>query len=115
MKPVPGWKCLSSEKYVGDDPIPLIMSKLLYRLKDINNLVGDLFGTITLLALICGLNFHTFDPKSFCLMNPREALCGPYREGLSCANQHEFNLTTGLGFYYAEYAGMFQTHRTGKV
>ena len=48
-------------------------------------------------------------------MNPRETLCVPYREGLNCKNQHEFNLRTGLGFHYAEYAGVFKTHRTGKV
>ena len=48
-------------------------------------------------------------------MNPRESLCVPYREGLDCEKQHEFNLTTGFGVHYAGYAGMFQTNRTGKV
>ena len=90
-------------------------SRKLYLCKDINNYVGDLFGTVLFLALICLLNSAAFDPKSFCLMNPREALCRQYRDELNCKRQHEFNLTTGLGFHYDEYAGMFQTHRTGRV
>lgn len=86
-----------------------------YRFKDLNKLVGDLFGISAFLALICGLNSHSFDVYSFCLMNPRENLCQAYREGLNCKNHFEFNLRTGNGFYHAGYSGMFKTDKTGRV
>ena len=47
-------------------------------------------------------------------MNPRESLCVPYKEKLSCAQTHKFNTETGLGHYYARYAGFFKTDNTGE-
>ena len=57
------------------------------------------------------MNFHNFDRNSFCVMNPRERMCDPYRESLSCAHTHAFNVTTGMGHYFHEFAGFFQRSR----
>ena len=81
---------------------------------DINNFVGDMFGTFIFVVLICFLNFHNFNPKSFCLMNPREKLCDMYREELSCKNQIPLD-PSGMGHFYADYAGFFKSEQTGKV
>ncbi len=75
---------------------------------DQNNLFGDLFSSLLFLVIICLLSFQTFNPESFCLMNPRERMCNPYRESLSCAHTHNLNITTQMGNYYDGYAGFFQ-------
>ena len=76
-----------------------------------NNLFGDLFSASLFLAVICLVNFYTFNPKSFCLMNPFENMCHPYRESLSCANTYNLNSTTGFGHYFSGYAGFFRRNR----
>ena len=67
-----------------------------------NNLLGDLISSSMFLMIICLLNIHDFDPKSFCVMNPREKLCDPHRESLFCANTQNLNTETGMGNYLAQ-------------
>ena len=75
-----------------------------------NNLFGDLFSTSLFLTILCLLNFHTFNPESFCLINPAEKMCDPHREALSCAQQHNLNVTSEVEHYFAGYAGFFHTN-----
>lgn len=76
-----------------------------------NNLFGDLFSSSLFFTIICLLNIHSFNPESFCLMNPIEKMCDPYRESLSCAHIHNLNVTTGMGNYFDGYAGFFRRNR----
>ena len=76
-----------------------------------NNLFGDLFSTSVFLMIICLLNIHSFKLGSFCLMNPLERMCDPYREALSCAHTHKLNAQTGMGHYFDGYAGFFRRKR----
>ena len=78
------------------------------------NLFGSLFSTITFLAIIFMLNLYSFNTESFCLMNPQENICNPYREKLSCA-QYKFNPTTSQGHFFDGYAGFFKIRKTGTV
>ena len=73
-----------------------------------NNRIGDLFSSSMFLLIICLLNFHSFNPKSFCLMNPLEKMCDPYRESLSCAHTNNLNMETEMGNYFDGYAGFFR-------
>ena len=79
-----------------------------------NNLFGSLFSTITFLSIIFMLNFSFFKPESFCLMNPKESICNPYREKISCA-RYKFNPTTSQGHFFDGYAGFFKILKTGTV
>ena len=83
--------------------------------EDMNNAIGNGFGIFMFLALISFLNWFTFDPRAFCLMNPNERLCFPYKEELDCTHRHPFNIQTGNGHYFDGYAGFFKTNNTGEV
>ena len=75
-----------------------------------NNLLGDLFSSALFLLMICLLNSHNFDPKSFCLMNPLERMCDPYRESLSCAHTQNLNVKTQMGHFFDGFAGFFRSN-----
>ena len=75
---------------------------------DRNNLFGDLFSSSLFLVIICLLNFNTFNRESFCLMNPLEMMCDPYRESLSCHHTNNFNIETEMGNYFDGFAGFFR-------
>ena len=78
---------------------------------DRNNLFGDLFSASLFLIIICFFNYHTFNPKSFCLMNPFEKMCGSYKESVSCTQTHNLSVKTGNGHYFDGFAGFFQRNR----
>ena len=83
-----------------------------HRQTDKNNVFGDLFSSFLFAIIICLLNFHFFNPKSFCLMNPLENMCKPHRESLSCARTNNLNLTTGMGNYFDGFAGFFRRNHS---
>ena len=73
-----------------------------------NNVFGKLFSSILFLVIICHLNFHRFNPESFCLLNPMERMCHPYRESLSCAQTQNLNTETEMGTFFDGFAGFFR-------
>ena len=69
------------------------------------DVAGDAISVVLFVTLWAGLNYQSFNKRSFCLMNPDQFICRDVQNSLDCAQSYPLDSQTQTGHHFNGNAG----------